>query len=560
MREWAPFNNGRAAATVVAILAVLIAASTLGNGFTLDDVPIIATNARVHSLASIGSLFSQTYWPPSEGASLYRPLTMVWFTLQWAVGGGSPLVFHVVSVLLYAAACVSFYLLAAEVIPIAAAFVAAAFFAVHPVHVEVFANVVGQPELWVAIIALLATRHYVRRRRAGAYSGGDSAKLVAAFFVACLFKENAIILPALFLAAELTLVRQPLHERIKSLAPFFFLLLVAGATFVFLRTGVIGRFAGAGQNGLLSISSFDVRLWTTLSIVLEWVRLLMWPAVLSADYSYRRLDVSPSFEPLMLMSVFIIIAAIAIAIRVRRRHEGFAFGTAWMFVSLVLPSNLLIVTGFMLAERALFLASAGFIICVAAAGAYLWKLASQRDERMRQALAALCIVLLGAAALRSVTRGPVWKDNGTLLRQTVNDVPLSYRAHWMLAEHLLKDGPNPNGLDEMLVAVGLARKNDSYVLAFAADRFREAGKCGPALGMYHKALGLRPEASDVRIGAAACLVTQGRIREAQNVALEGLKMRKPEPILSSIVAYTDSVLRSRDRGLPAPAPAVLPGN
>src|SRR6185436_19984139 len=99
-------------------------------------------------------------------------------------------------------------------------------------HVEVFANVVGQPELWVAIIAFLATRHYVRRRRAGTFTGSDSAKLVAAFFVACLFKEHSIILPALFLAAELTLVRQSLQERIKTLAPFFFLLLVAGATFV----------------------------------------------------------------------------------------------------------------------------------------------------------------------------------------------------------------------------------------------------------------------------------------------------------------------------------------
>ena len=155
---------------------------------------------------------------------------------------------------------------------------------------------------------------------------------------------------------------------------------------------------------------------------------------------------------------------------------------------------------------------------------------------MRQAVAALCIVLLGAGALRSISRGPVWKDNGTLFRQTVNDVPLSYRAHWMLAEYLLKDGPNANGLDEMLLAVGLARKNDSYVLAFAGDRFREAGKCGPALGMYHRALGIRPEASDARIGAAACLVTQGRIREAQNVALDVLRRTRPTSELVEVAA------------------------
>ena len=68
----APLTNARIAAIVVAILSLVVAAATIGNGFTLDDIPIIAKIDRVHSLRSIGSLFSQTYWPPSEGASLYR--------------------------------------------------------------------------------------------------------------------------------------------------------------------------------------------------------------------------------------------------------------------------------------------------------------------------------------------------------------------------------------------------------------------------------------------------------------------------------------------------------
>ena len=144
---------------------------------------------------------------------------------------------------------------------------------------------------------------------------------------------------------------------------------------------------------------------------------------------------------------------------------------------------------------------------------------------MRQS-SPFCAGFSGGRRAAQHSPGTVWKDNGTLFRQTVKRRPLSYRAHWMLAEHLLKDGPNTTGLEEMLLAVGLARKNDSYVLAFAGDRFREAGKCPVALRMYHNALGIRPEASDARIGAAACLVTQGRIREAR--ACLGAQVRKPE--------------------------------
>ena len=538
-------QNRRLASGVVALLALLVAASALTNGFTLDDVPIIANNDRVHSLHGLFSLFSQTYWPPSEGASLYRPLTMALFALQWVAGNGSPAVFHLTSALLYSGACVSFYLLAVEVIPAAAALAVAAIFAVHPVHVEVFANVVGQSEISVAIVLFLATRYYIRSRRARTYHARDAVVIALVFFLGCMFKENAIILPGLLLAAELTLVDSPFRDRLKSLAPTFILLAIAGISFVVLRTAVIGRLAGAGQNGLLSIASGDVRVYTALSVIPEWMRLLAWPAALSADYSYRRLDVSTSFEPTMLIAIFSIAAVIALAMRARHRRDGFTFGVAWMVVSLALPSNLLIVTGFMLAERALFLASAGFLICIGAAGAYLWYLDSLRQGMVRRVLEIFCIVFLGAGALRSFTRAPVWKDNDTLFRQTVIDVPLSYRAHWMLAEHLLTDGPNSSGLQEMLMAVSLARKNDSYVLAFAGDRFREAGKCDVALGMYHKTLVMRPEASDARIGAASCLVTQGRIADAQRLAVDGLKMPKAPPVLASIVAYTDSVIQSQ---------------
>ena len=46
----------------------------------------------------------------------------------------------------------------------------AALFAVHPVHVEVTGNVVGQPELLVALFLCVAIGIYLRARRAGAAS------------------------------------------------------------------------------------------------------------------------------------------------------------------------------------------------------------------------------------------------------------------------------------------------------------------------------------------------------------------------------------------------------
>ena len=155
----------KAGALAVALLALVVTASSLKNGFALDDVHIIVENARVHTLDSFWRLFAQTYWPPEEGASLYRPLTMLAFAAQWVIGNGSPLVFHIVNSLLFAATCVAFYFLADELTSTKVALVAGALFAVHPVHVEVFANVVGQAEMWVALLVMVATLKFIRARK-----------------------------------------------------------------------------------------------------------------------------------------------------------------------------------------------------------------------------------------------------------------------------------------------------------------------------------------------------------------------------------------------------------
>lgn len=66
----------------VAPIAVASTVTSLGNGFTYDDIPIIATNARLYSLSSWWTLFGMSYWPPSYGESLHRPLSMLSYAVQ----------------------------------------------------------------------------------------------------------------------------------------------------------------------------------------------------------------------------------------------------------------------------------------------------------------------------------------------------------------------------------------------------------------------------------------------------------------------------------------------
>ncbi|MGE3618744.1 MAG: hypothetical protein AB7L66_22955, partial [Gemmatimonadales bacterium] len=134
-------DPGRRAALFLLLgLAVLATGRALGNGFAFDDVPIIVENAQVHSVAPPWVYAQQSYWPPANLGEAYRPWTIWGFALQWALGNGSPFVFHFVNLLLTAGLTLVVFGLARQWLPLAGAAVAAACFAVHPVLVEATAN------------------------------------------------------------------------------------------------------------------------------------------------------------------------------------------------------------------------------------------------------------------------------------------------------------------------------------------------------------------------------------------------------------------------------------
>ena len=141
----------RLALSGIVLLALAATSTSLGHDFTFDDVYVVRNNVRVHELGGLLKLFGQTYWPPQLGGDGYRPLVMTIFTLQWVAGGGAPWMFHLGNVVLAVATAAAVYWCALAILPLAGAWVAGALFAVHPVHVEVTGNIVGQSELLVAL-------------------------------------------------------------------------------------------------------------------------------------------------------------------------------------------------------------------------------------------------------------------------------------------------------------------------------------------------------------------------------------------------------------------------
>jgi tetratricopeptide (TPR) repeat protein len=510
---------------LIAAIALAASASGLRNGFAYDDVHAVAENERLHTLADPARFFTETYWPPGKfmgGSTLYRPLTSLAFALEWAAGGGQGPFFHWINVLLYLLVCLTVLWAARAVLPLSGAMIAAALYAAHPVHVEAVANVVGQGELWVNLFALLAVGVFLYGRNAAGLSQNRRLAIYGCYALACLAKDNGLMLPGLLLAAELTVVQdpRPLRERVVSLAPFWVVLGCVGLLYLALRTAVTGTLAGDYPHILIGTATYPERVFTMLRVALEWPRLLLWPAHLQADYSPRDFERALAFGPAQFAGLAMLLALAWLTVWAWRRRPVVALGMLWFAVAIFPVSNLVLKAGIVLAERTLFLPSAGVVLAL---GAALCPLLETRGWVRRGVLAAVAVVVL-LGTWRSALRQPVWRDTATLFAQSVQDAPLNYRVHWTYALNLYERGLRESAYQEMATAIALY-PYDPTLFSDAGDLYRTDGKCIQSLELYQRALMITPELTFTRSRLASCYMRLNRFddarRELQRLVDEG---------------------------------------
>jgi hypothetical protein len=539
----------RLAVATVALLALAATITSLGHDFTFDDIYVVRNNDRVHALWGFWKLFGQTYWPPQLGGDGYRPLVMSLFSLQWVIGNGAPWVFHLGNILLTVATSVAVYWCARAMLPVAGAWAAAALFAVHPVHVEVTGNVVGQSELLVALCLALAVGHYVRARRAGMLGLRDAAIVLVLFALGLLAKEHAIVLPALLVAAELTVIDDRswrANPRAARDARLFALCLVlVAAIWMYVRSQVQTSLAGFVPFPVFVFLKMDMlqRAGLMMTEFPRVAQLLIFPTRLSGDYSPAEVHIPQGFELVELPGIFLCIGLIALAIALRRRAPVASFGLWWVIVSYLPVSNLLVATGFIVAERTLFTPTIGVVLVAGAA--FEWLRAQERPPLPRVAVAALgLLIVLGTA--RSIDRQRVWKNNDVFMDQLVLDAPNGYRAHFLRGRQVGSHTQLRQTEMEYKHAIRLFPYDVSMTLVIASD-YHRAGLCAPAVALLRWSYAVLEGTQDGRFQYVDCLAKLGRWQESRDAALDGLRWvdARQSRGLRRQVASADSALGRR---------------
>jgi protein O-mannosyl-transferase len=435
---------------VVAACALVVYAGALWNRFAGDDLYIVVLDPLVHHASGLWRAFGSSYWAGNLNTTVYRPLAVATFALDWLIDGA--VWFHLVNLLWHAAAAVMVAVLARRWAGDSAGWIAGLLFAVHPVHVEAVANIVGRNELMAALFTLLAVYAALER---------DSVWWTAAAMAAgILSKENAAVAPALIVWAWVVRLR-PAPPR-RRLARYLVSWVLVAAAYAALRW-VVFRAYGAGIVAVAPVfigqSPSTIRL-TAVAALADVARLLLFPLHLQADYSpQERTAVTGLVDVRLLLGVLAVAVWVALlVVALRRGRRVAAFGLGWVALAYAPVANLLFPIGVLLAERTLYLPSAGLAIAVGGALARL-------DGR-RLALVATALGLLGG--MRTALRVPVWRDTLTMTVALADDAPRSYKTYDYVGWQFLW-AHQPRSALEAFRRAGELFERDHRVYLAAAD-------------------------------------------------------------------------------------------
>jgi len=354
---------------------------SLWGGFALDDYGLIVTDPLAQSLVHLPETFTKDFLRGTLGPNViyYRPLVTASFQANYMIAGPNPFVFRLFNLLVHVAAALLVFALARRLTrSLVAAGIAGVAFGVLPSHAEAAAWISGRTDLMSCVFTLgavlvfaasceeergfswasAAPANYPHPLQVGIPGGmtswmGTRAGACALLTICALFsKENALVLPVL--AAGCAWVfgcRASRADKLKWAAAFVVPLVVfmlirrhaVHVTIVNYPTVALGR-----------------RLLGVGIAYAAYLRMLLVPMV--GRVVYDVFPIGMKYPAIALAAWLLPVGLVVLTVRLRRSSPVVAFGTMWVFLTLLPVSNILPTSGPLPAERFVYLASVGSAI------------------------------------------------------------------------------------------------------------------------------------------------------------------------------------------------------
>jgi tetratricopeptide (TPR) repeat protein len=500
--------------TLVALLllATLVCyANILGNSFVYDDGQQILQNPYVKSWHFVPQIFGTTVWSfvgQAGTTNYYRPLMTFTFLVLWHIFGLMPFGFHLFSLLMqFAVVTMLFYAGCRLFKDVRMAWLAALLFAVHPIHTEAVAWIASVPDLEASFLLLLALWLLAAD---GEWNWKIGLGTLVCFALALLCKEPALMFAPLAVVFEHLAANDRAETTLRQKALRYAPLCALGVLYLFLRVALFGKLAPVLQRPRLT---WPETIYSAFALILDYTRLLLWPARLSAFHVFHASTVPGS--PRVIGGVVIFVLCVAALLFLRKRAPAAAFAVLWLGVTLGPVLNARWMASNVLAERYLYLPSIGFCWLMAWCAVRLWDaLPAGNSARLgRVALAGVLGTLVVAGAAATMLRNRVWQNELQLYTRTLETDPDAHIIRSNLGGVYFGLGDLARAGKEWEQA--LAGKPDSVnTMNSLGILYREQGRFAASHEMLERAIAAKPQWTDPHFNLGQLLQKEGNDAEA----------------------------------------------
>ncbi|XP_031506238.1 protein O-mannosyl-transferase TMTC1 isoform X3 [Papio anubis] len=541
------------AAALLAGASCLCYGRSLQGEFVHDDVWAIVNNPDVRPGAPLRwSIFTNDFWGKGMAENTshksYRPLCVLTFKLNIFLTGMNPFYFHAVNVILHClVTLVLMYTCDKTVFKNRGlAFVTALLFAVHPIHTEAVAGIVGRADVLACLLFLLAFLSYNRSLDQGCV-GESFPSTVSPFFLlfslflgtcAMLVKETGITVFGVCLVYDLfslsnkedkSYLRASSNRNfLLTMRPFLkraILVLSYVLVILYFRLWIMGGSMPlfSEQDNPASFSPYILTRFLTYSYLLAFnVWLLLAPVTLCYDWQVGSIPLVETIwdmrnlATILLAVVMALLSLHCLAAFKRLEHKEVLVGLLFLVFPFIPASNLFFRVGFVVAERVLYMPSMGYCILFVHG---LSKLCTWLNRCGATTLIVSTVLLLLLFSWKTVKQNEIWLSRESLFRSGVQTLPHNAKVHYNYANFLKDQGRNKEAIYHYRTALKLYPRHAS-ALNNLGTLIRDTAE---AKMYYQKALQLHPQHNRALFNLGNLLKSQEKKEEAITLLKDSIK-------------------------------------
>ncbi|MBU1062056.1 MAG: tetratricopeptide repeat protein [Candidatus Omnitrophica bacterium] len=480
------------------LISIIVFSNTFKNPFVWDEEELIVDNRYTKSLKDIPFLFNPKYWnyyyPGSKGQ--YRPVSLASFTLDYLIWNLRPFGYHLTNLLLHILNVILIYLIIfrlvrppeKEGVLLDLPFLAALFFAVHPVHTESIAWIKNRFDLLSLLFLLLSFLFFIKYVSKEKVLRGRIILYFASqisFVLALFSKETAITLPlVLILYAIYFLPKKEYKGALVGIGSYF------GIIFFYLAFKLKGLISVLSDESIIKLG-IHYHILAVIKTMGYYMKLLILPINLNIEHF---LSVPKSFFEIgvVLSSLMLLVLAIMV-IRGLKYSRMVSFGILWFFITLLPASNIIFLYARPIAEQRLYIPSLGFCIILAMGIRAIPFLESRFFSRkiLKNLAVLFTIAIFIFYSTIAINRNFDWRKPLTLWTKAVSLSPNNARTHNNLGAAYYNIGQYQEAIASYKKAIEIDPK---YAMAYnnLGAAYRDIGENEMAIDAFKKAIELMP--------------------------------------------------------------------